>query len=144
MNLFETHSWLSSSPQQYLVISIWIAEREDPAPAGFCICKEGASKARASQQAQLSNLTHLTAARDYCSPISAAIFTRYDDVIAEVRLSEIRKPQVEQVREPQTGGFEKDTDREPIVLVLCSTPPHSSSLQPIPAKVREFCEDLPQ
>jgi hypothetical protein len=64
--------------------------------------------------------------------------------LSEVGLSEIRKPQVEQVREPQTGGFAKDTDREPIVLVLCSSPPHSSSFQPIPAKVREFCEALPQ
>jgi hypothetical protein len=49
---------------------------------------------------------------------------------------EIHKPQVEQVWGPQTGGFAKDTDGEPIVLILCSTPPHSSSSQPTPAKVR--------
>jgi hypothetical protein len=64
--------------------------------------------------------------------------------LSEVGLGEIRKPQVEQVWEPQTGGFAKDTDREPIVLFLCSSPPHSSSFQPIPTKVREFCEALPQ
>ena len=27
---------------------------------------------------------------------------------------------------------------EPIVLILCSTPPHSSSFQPTPAKVDVF------
>jgi hypothetical protein len=33
--------------------------------------------------------------------------------LAEVGFSEIRKPQVEQVWKPQTGGFAKDTDRGP-------------------------------
>jgi len=55
--------------------------------------------------------------------------------LSEVGISEIRKPQVEQVWEPQTGGFAKDTDREPIVLILCSTPTHSNSFQPTAAKV---------
>jgi len=65
-------------------------------------------------------------------PMSRAscVMVSYGVRLSVVWLSEIRKPQVEQVRKPQTGGFAKNTDRRTNCahFVLNST-----SLQLIPA-----------